>query len=68
MGYKRAMVNAFFRAKRHLRYAATNKKVRKVVYRSYQVYQVSRIIRNPFIILDYISVYRGLLLLGNRAV
>ena len=66
MGFKRTMVNAFFRAKRHLGYAVRNKKVRKVAYRTYQAYQVSRIIRNPFIILDYISVYRGLLLIGNR--
>ena len=67
MGFKRTMVNAFFRAKRHLRYAATNKKVRKVIHYTYQGYQISRIIRNPFIILDYISVYQGLKLLGSRA-
>tara|TARA_R110000824_G_scaffold397392_1_gene600260 strand:+ start:39 stop:245 length:207 start_codon:yes stop_codon:yes gene_type:complete len=68
MGYKRAMVNMFFRAKRNIGYAVRNKKVRKVVHYTYQGYQVSRIIRNPFIILDYISVYQGLKLLGNRAV
>lgn len=68
MGFKRAMVNGFFRAKRHLGYAVRNKKVRNVVHRTYQAYQVSRIIRNPFIILDYISVYRGLLLIGNRSI
>ena len=68
MGFKRTMVNMFFRAKHKIGHIARNKKVRKVIHYTYQGYQISRIIRNPFIILDYISVYQGLKLLGNRAV
>lgn len=39
--------------------------VKRSMYLSYHVYKVVRIIRNPFIILEYVNVYNGLLLLGG---
>ena len=66
MGIRRKMVNMFFRSKRNINNFVRKKTTQKIFYASYQVYQVSRIIRNPFILLEYVNVFNALKLIGDR--
>ena len=63
MGFKRKMVNMFFRSKRGLKNFVRNKTTKRVVSGAYNVYQVVRVVRNPFILLEYVNVYNVLRLL-----
>tara|TARA_R110002050_G_scaffold128799_1_gene250206 strand:- start:7112 stop:7303 length:192 start_codon:yes stop_codon:yes gene_type:complete len=63
MGFKRKMVNMFFRSKRAVRSFVRNKTTKRVVSGVYNVYQVVRVVRNPFVLLEYVNVYNVLRLL-----
>lgn len=67
MGIGRKMVNMFFRSKHHINTFIRKKTTRKVIYASYQVYQITRIVRNPFLLLEYANVFNVLKLIGNNA-
>lgn len=63
MGLKRDLINAVYMAKRRLSSSLRNRRTRKVMYVSYQLYNISRIVRNPFVLLEYVNVYNVLRLL-----
>ena len=42
-----------------------NRKTQKILHTTYQIYSVIRVVRNPFILLEYINVYNGLRLIGG---
>lgn len=63
MGLKRDLINAVYMGKRRLMSSLRNRRTRKVMYVSYQLYNISRVIRNPFVLLEYVNVYNVLRLL-----
>lgn len=63
MGYKRDFINALYMAKRKISRGLRNKRTQNVLFRTYQIYNVARIVRNPFVILEYVNVYNVLRLL-----
>ena len=63
MGLKRDLINAVYMGKRRLMSSLRNRQTRKVLYVSYHLYNVSRVVRNPFVLLEYINVYNVLRLL-----
>lgn len=42
-----------------------NRRVQQTLFVTYKTYSVIRIIRNPFILLEYINVFNGLRMLQN---
>ena len=63
------MVNMFFRASKSIYRKSKrffkNRKTQKIIHKSYQLYNIVRVVRNPFILLEYINVYNGLILIGG---
>ena len=43
-----------------------SKKTRTIAKYSYHSYQAFRIYRNPFILLEYLNVFNGLLLIADK--
>ena len=60
MGFKRM----FRSLGRKVRRVITNRTAQRVVYSSYQIYEIARIIRNPFVLLQHLNLYNGLILLS----
>mgnify|MGYP003630639167 FL=1 len=42
-----------------------SKTSQNILYGTYQTYNIIRIVRNPFILLEYVNVYNGLRLIGG---
>tara|TARA_R110000822_G_scaffold64666_1_gene158565 strand:+ start:508 stop:699 length:192 start_codon:yes stop_codon:yes gene_type:complete len=63
MGLKRDLINAVYMGKRRLMRSLRNRRTQKVMYVSYQLYSVARVVRNPFVLLEYVNVYNVLRLL-----
>tara|TARA_R110000772_G_scaffold106997_1_gene209149 strand:- start:290 stop:487 length:198 start_codon:yes stop_codon:yes gene_type:complete len=60
------IVKLFFKTKKFITKVISNKKVKNIAYKSYQVYSVVRVVRNPFLILEYINMFNGLKLIGDK--
>jgi hypothetical protein len=61
----RTIVKLFFKSKKFITKIISNKKVKKVAYTSYQVYSVLRVVRNPFLLLEYVNVFNGLKMIAH---
>ena len=59
-------VKMFYITRRFISKVVNNKKVRIVAHRSYQVYSIARVVRNPFVLLEYINIFNGLKLIKNK--
>ena len=64
MGFKRKAGRMFRSLGRKVRRVITNRTTQRVVYSSYQIYEIARIIRNPFVLLQHLNLYNGLILLS----
>ena len=61
----RKVVKLFFKSKKLISKIISNKKVKNIAYKSYQVYSVLRVVRNPFLLLEYVNVFNGLKLIAH---
>ena len=61
----RKVVKLFFKSKKFITKIISNKKVKNIAYKSYQVYSVLRVVRNPFLLLEYVNVFNGLKLIAH---
>tara|TARA_R110002110_G_scaffold7856_4_gene39612 strand:- start:596 stop:793 length:198 start_codon:yes stop_codon:yes gene_type:complete len=61
----RKVVKLFFKSKKFITKIIRNKKVKNIAYKSYQVYSVLRVVRNPFLLLEYVNVFNGLKLIAH---
>jgi len=64
MGIKRNAGRMFRSLGRKVARVITNRTTQRVVFSSYQVYQIARIVRNPFLLLQHFNLYNGLILLS----
>ena len=63
MGFKRNTIRFLSSGMRKIRRITRNRISQKILITSYRMYSVSRIIRNPFVILEHINIYNALRLL-----
>ena len=61
------LVQKLFRLKRKVSELIRKPIVFKIAQVSYHAYNVTRIVRNPFVILEYVSVFNVLKLIGDRS-
>ena len=57
----RANKSIYRKSKRFLK----NRTTRKIIHRGYQLYNIVRVVRNPFVLLEYVNVYNVLRLIGG---
>ena len=66
MKIKKTLKKMFDKSKKGLKSFMKSKKTRTIAKYSYHGYQAFRIYRNPFILLEYINCFNGLLLIADK--
>lgn len=61
MGYK----TKFIIVKDYIKHIAKKRVTRRIVRTTYHLYNISRVFRNPFVMLEYINCYNVLLLMAR---
>tara|TARA_R110000764_G_scaffold198060_1_gene283307 strand:+ start:29 stop:226 length:198 start_codon:yes stop_codon:yes gene_type:complete len=62
----RKVLNLFYKSKRFVSKIIKSKKIKTVAKISYHTYEIYRVYRNPFVLLEYLSLYNGLRLIANK--
>ena len=66
MKIKKILKKMFDKSKKNIKSFMKSKKTRTIAKYSYHSYQAWRIYRNPFILLEYINCFNGLLLIADK--
>tara|TARA_R110000772_G_C13208404_1_gene430747 strand:- start:788 stop:1003 length:216 start_codon:yes stop_codon:yes gene_type:complete len=66
MKIKKTLKKIFDKTKKNISSFMKSKKTRTIAKYSYHSYQAFRIYRNPFILLEYLNVFNGLLLIADK--